>query len=132
MGWMSVEFFLSRVNGVLERVARKQQADHDGKRARGEAAARMPMGDGREIAAGCKDVRQQTVWMAFAAQGMREIHAHGSHEHHSAAAFAVVGGARRSAAAGVQRGEAGGSRGAAAEKSFLLEQPAHFGASGGY
>src|SRR6266852_3324080 len=119
MGWMSVEFFLSRVNSVLERVARKQQADHDGKRARGEAAARMPMGDGREIAAGCKDVRKQTVWMAFAAQGMREIHAHGSH-------------ARRFAAAGVQRGEAGGSRGAAAEKSFLLEQPAHFGASGGY
>src|SRR5216684_4264833 len=132
MGWMFAELFLCRVNGVLERAAHEQQADHDGKRAGAEAAARMSMGDGREIAAGCKDVRKQTVWMAFAAQGMREIHAHGSDSHHSAAAFAVVGGARRFAAAGVQRGKAGGSRSAAAEEFFLLKQPAYLGTSRGY
>src|SRR5260370_16641545 len=120
MGWMFAELFLCRVNGVLERAAHEQQADHDGKRAGAEAAARMPMGDGREIAAGCKDVRKQTVWMALAAQGMREVHAHGGHAHHSAAAFAVVGGARRFAAAGVQPGEPRGSRGAAPQKLFLV------------
>src|SRR5260370_35848205 len=92
----------------------------------------MSMGDRGEIVAGCKDARHQAVWMALAAQGMRVIHAHGSHAHHSAAAFAVVGGARRFAAAGVQRGKAGGSRRAAAEKFFLLKQPARFGISRGY
>src|SRR6266849_7777288 len=101
MGWMFAELFLCRVNGVLERAAHKQQADHDGKRAGAEAAARMSMGDRREIVAGCKDARNQAVWMALAAEGMRVIHAHGSHAHHAAAAFAVVHGPRHFAAAGL-------------------------------
>src|SRR5713101_1353185 len=91
----------------------------------------MSMGDGREIVAGCKDARNQALWMALAAEGMRVIHAHGSHAHHPAAAFAVVHGPRHFAAAGLQSGEAGGSGRAPAEKFFLLEQPARFGVSRG-
>src|SRR5216684_1599789 len=64
--------------------------------------------------------------MALAAQGMREIHAQGSDAHHAAATFAVVSGPRHFAAVGLQRGEAGGPRRAAAEEFFLLEQPACF------
>src|SRR5258708_35721356 len=64
--------------------------------------------------------------MLFAAQAMRKIHAQGSNAHHAAAAFAVVRGASDFAAAGLQSGQAGGSGSAAAEKSFLLEEPADF------
>src|SRR2546425_11200837 len=63
--------------------------------------------------------------------GSREVHANRSHAHHAAAAFAVVHGPRHFAAAGLQRGEAGGSRSTAAEKFFLLEQPARFGVTRG-
>src|SRR5260370_35196467 len=90
MRWMFAELFLCRVNRIRERVARKHQADHDGKRARAEAAARMSMGDRREIVAGCKDARKQAVRMPLAAQGMHEIPAHGTYAHHQPAAFAVV------------------------------------------
>src|SRR5260370_42531653 len=69
--------------------------------------------------------------MVFATQGMREIHAHGGHAHHSAAAFAVVGGTRHSAATGLQSREAGGSRGAATEEFFLVEEPTCFCGCGG-
>src|SRR5258708_18174805 len=64
--------------------------------------------------------------MLFAAQAMRKIHAQGSNAHHAAAAFAVVRGASDFAAAGLQSGQAGSSGSAAAEKSFLLEEPAYF------
>src|SRR5438445_10929059 len=57
---------------------------------------------------------------------MREIHTQGSDAHHAAATFAVVGGARDFATAGLQRGEAGGSRRTPTEEFFLLEQPASF------
>src|SRR3989449_11587824 len=63
--------------------------------------------------------------------GSREVHANRSHAHHAAAAFAVVHGPRHFAAAGLQRREAGGSRSTAAEKFFLLEQPARFGVTRG-
>src|ERR1700687_4306411 len=91
----------------------------------------MSMGDRREFVAGCKDARKQAVRMALGAEGMREIHAHGSYAHCAAAAFAVVRGPRHFAAAGLQRGEAGSSRRAAAEKFFLLKQPARLRATRG-
>src|SRR6267154_1114213 len=69
--------------------------------------------------------------MLFAAQAMRKIHAQGSNAHHATAAVAVVRGASDFAAAGLQSGQAGGSGSAAAEKSFLLEEPAYFCACGG-
>src|SRR5260370_20803804 len=90
MGWMLAELFFCRVNGFGERLAHKRQADDDGKRPRAETAARMSVSDRGEIAAGCKDIRKQAVWITLAAQRAREAHAHGGHAHHSAAAFAVV------------------------------------------
>jgi hypothetical protein len=82
--------------------------------------------DRREIAAGGKNIRKQTAAIALVAEGAREIHTYGSYAHDATAAFAVIHGAHYFAAARLQRGEAGGSRRAAAEKSFLLEQPAGF------
>src|SRR6266704_258835 len=102
MGWMFAELFFCRVNGFGERLAHKRQADDDGKRPRAETAARMSVSDRGEIAAGCKDIRKQAAWITLAAQRMREVHAHGGHAHHSAAAFAVVHGPRHPAAAGLQ------------------------------
>src|SRR6266481_3724239 len=61
---------------------------------------------------------------------MREIHTQWSDAHHAAATFAIVGGPRHPAVAGLQRGEAGGSRSTPAEEFFLLEQPAGFLISG--
>src|SRR5260370_2887727 len=126
MGWMLAELFFCRVNGFGERLAHKRQADDDGKRPRGEAAARMSVSDRGEIAAGCKDIRKQAVWITLAAQRVREVHAHGGHAHHSAAAFAVVHGSRHPAAAGLQCREAGRSWRSAAEEVFLFERPAAF------
>src|SRR5260370_35178309 len=107
MGWMLAELFFCRVNGFGERLAHKRQADDDGKRPRAETAARMSVSDRGEIAAGCKDIRKQAVWITLAAQRVREIHAHGGHAHHSAAAFAVVHGSRDPASTGFKFREAG-------------------------
>src|SRR5260370_3151899 len=63
--------------------------------------------------------------------GSREVHTDRSHAHHAAAAFAVVHGPRHFAAAVLQSGKAGGSRGTAAEKFFLLDEPARFGVTRG-
>src|SRR5882762_7948051 len=49
----------------------------------------MPMGKGREIAAGCKNIREQAARVALASQGICEVHAHGSYAHDAAAPFAV-------------------------------------------
>ena len=75
----------------------------------------MSMGYRGEISAGCKNVRMHAAGLMFAALRMREVHAYGGYTHHSAAAFAVVGGPRHFAPAGLQRGETSGSRSAAAE-----------------
>src|SRR5260370_33855677 len=91
----------------------------------------MPVGNCSEFAAGCKNVRVETVRNALAVMGSREVHSHRSYAHHAAAPFAVVHSARHFAAAVLQRGKAGGSRSTAAKKFFLLEQPARFGVTGG-
>src|SRR6266478_7018908 len=131
MGRMIAELFLCCVNGVRQGVALEQQTDNDGKDARAEAAAWMPVGNCSEFAAGCKNVRVETVRIALAVMGSREVHSHRSYAHHTATAFAVVHCPRYFAAAVLQRGEAGSSRSAATEKFFLLEQPARFGVTGG-
>ena len=115
VGRMLAVLFFCRVNSVDEGYTVKNQADHDGKRPRTEESAGMSMGDRGEISAGCKNVRRHAAGSMFAAQGMREVHAYGGYTHHSAAAFAVVGGPRHFAPAGLQRGETSGSRSAAAE-----------------
>src|SRR5258708_32583242 len=89
----------------------------------------MSMGDRGEIVAGCKNARKQAAWFALAAHGMREIHAHGSHAHHSAAAFAVVRGPRHFAAAGLQVGDVGGALGEAARQFLMIETPDALAAS---
>src|SRR5260370_23451860 len=91
----------------------------------------MPVGNCSEFAAGCKNVRVETVRNALAVMGSREVHSHRSYAHHAAAPFAVVNSAGHFAAAVLKRGKAGGSRSTVAKKFFLLEQPARFGVTGG-
>src|SRR5260370_9788286 len=131
MGWMFAKLFLRGVSGIRQRGAHKHQTDNQSKDARGEATARMSVGKRRKIAAGCKNARMEAVCTALATMGSREVHTDRSCAHYAAAAFAVVQGSRRFAAAVLQCGEAGGSRSTAAEKFFLLEQPARFCVTGG-
>src|SRR2546430_5732798 len=115
MGRMFAKLFFCRPNGVGKRGTGKHQAYYDGERPCGEESAGMSMGYRGEISAGCKNVRMHAAGLMFAALRMREVHAYGGYTHHSAAAFAVVGGPRHFAPAGLQRGETSGSRSAPAE-----------------
>ena len=61
MGWMVAQLFFRRVNGIRQRVPHQHQTDNHGKHARAEAATWMSVGKRREFAAGCKNVRVETV-----------------------------------------------------------------------
>ena len=101
VGFVVAELLLRRVHRVFEGAARQDQTDDDGEHPRAQAAARMSMCDGRQIAAGREDAGNQPVLVALAAQRMREIHAHRCDAHYAAASLAVVCGPRDFAAIGM-------------------------------